>query len=130
MQAFIAPTQTAQVVVQTLWNKFYMHYGYPDKILSDQGCNFKSKLIAKLCKLSKTMKLQTRPSRPQCNGQHEHFNSTLISMIGTLPMEAKIKWQEQLTTLVCAYNCTHSNVTGFSPFYLMYGRQPMLPVDV
>ena len=36
-QAFITPLQTAQVVAQTLWDKFFMHYGLPQKILSDQG---------------------------------------------------------------------------------------------
>ena len=64
------------------------------------------------------------------DGQCEYFNSTLISRIGTLPIEAKIKWQEQLPALVHAYNCSHSNVTGFRPFYLIYRRQCMLPVDV
>ena len=43
-------------------------------------------------------------------------------MIGTLPIEANIKWQEQLPTLLNTYECSHSNVTGFSPFYLMYGQ--------
>ena len=51
-------------------------------------------------------------------------------MIGTLPTEAKIRWQEHLPRLVHAYNSSHSNTTGFGPFYLMYGRQPMLPIDV
>ena len=51
-------------------------------------------------------------------------------MIGSLPIEVKIKWQEQLPTLVHAYNCCHSNATGFSPYYLLYRRQPMLPIDV
>ena len=51
-------------------------------------------------------------------------------MIDTLPIEAYINWQEQLPTLVHAYNCSHSNVTGFSPFYLMYWRQSWLPIDV
>ena len=78
----------------------------------------------------KNKKLQTMPYRPQCNGQCECFNSTLISVIGTLPTEAKIRWQEHLPTLVHACNSSHSNTTGFSPFYLMYGRQPMLPDDV
>ena len=50
-------------------------------------------------------------------------------MIGTLPTEAKISWQEQLSTLVHAYNCSHSNATGFSPFYWIFGRHPMLPID-
>ena len=51
-------------------------------------------------------------------------------MIGTLPTEAKIKWEVQLPTMVHACNCSHSNATGFSPFYLMHRRQPMLPIDV
>ena len=40
-------------MAQTLWDKFFMHYGFPVKILSDQGWNFESKLIAELCGLSK-----------------------------------------------------------------------------
>ena len=82
-----------------------MQYGDPEEILSEQGCNFESRLIAELCKLSKIKKLWTTPYRPQCNGQCECFNATLILMIGTLPTEAKINWQEQLPTLVHAYNC-------------------------
>ena len=130
VQAFITPLQTAWVVAQTLWGKFFMHYWISWKNFSIKGYNLESKLIADLCKLPKTKKLQTMPYWPQYNGQCEHFNLTLISMIRTLPIEAKIKWQEQLPTLVHAYNCSHSNATGFSPFYLMYGRQLMLPIDV
>ena len=51
-------------------------------------------------------------------------------MKGTLPTEAKISWQEQLSTLLHAYNCSHSNATEFSPFYLMFGKHPMLPIDI
>ena len=51
-------------------------------------------------------------------------------MIGTLTTEAKINWQEQIPTMVYAYNCSHSNATGFSPFHLILWRHPMLPIDV
>ena len=51
-------------------------------------------------------------------------------MIGTLHTEAQISWQEHLPTLVHAYNSSHSNATGFNLFYLMFGRQSMLPIDV
>ena len=129
-QTFITTSQTASVVAKTLWEKFFVHYGLPEKILSDQGHNFESSLISELCKLCQVKKLQTMPYRPQTNGQCECFNVTLISMLGTLPEKAKVTWPEQISTLVHAYNCTRSNATGFSPYFLMYGRHPLLPIDV
>ena len=129
-QAFVTQSQTASVVARVLWDKYFMNYGLPTKLLSDQGRNFESELIAELCKLSKVKKLRTTPYRPQGNGQCERFNSTLISMLGTLPPEAKYNWPEQVATLVHAYNCTKSTATSFSPHYLMFGRHPQLPIDI
>ena len=51
-------------------------------------------------------------------------------MLGTLPSHAKKNWQEWITTLTHAYNCAVSPVTGFSPYFLMFGRNPKLPLDI
>ena len=51
-------------------------------------------------------------------------------MLGTLPNDAKKRWQDWVPTLTHAYNCTTSKTTGFSPYYLIYGRQPRLPIDI
>ena len=51
-------------------------------------------------------------------------------MLGTLPHDAKKKWQDWVPTLTHAYNCTTSKSTGFSPYFLIYGRQPRLPIDI
>ena len=64
------------------------------------------------------------------NGQCEHFNHTLISMLGTLPPDGKSDWVDKVNTLVLAYNSTHSVATGFSPYYLLFGQHPHLPMDV
>ena len=64
------------------------------------------------------------------NSQYEHFNSTLISMLGTLPPEAKVHWPEHVSSLVHAYNCTRSTATGYSPYYLLYGRELLLLIDM
>ena len=129
-QAFVTRTQTAQTMAKTLWNKFIVHYGLPEKILTDQGCNFESQLVADLCELMGVQKIWTSPYHLQTNGQCERFNSTLINMLGTLPKEKKSEWQNHVGTLVHGYNCTRNSATGFSPYYLMFGRQPHLPVDV
>ena len=51
-------------------------------------------------------------------------------MLGTLPEEFKAEWTNHVNTLTYAYNCTRSNATGFSPYYLPYGRHPLLPIDI
>ena len=50
--------------------------------------------------------------------------------MGTLPTNAKKNWQEWIATLTHAYTCTLSSVTGFSPYFLMFGRTPKIPLDV
>ena len=47
-----------------------------------------------------------------------------------LPEEYKSQWTQHVPTLVHAYNCTRSNATGYSPYYLLYGQKPLFPIDV
>ena len=51
-------------------------------------------------------------------------------MIGTLEPTDKAKWQQWVPTLTHAYNCTCCESTGFSPYYLMYGWLPCLPINI
>ena len=129
-QAYITPKQTAVVVAHTLWENFLVHYGWPEKIITDQGKSFENNLFQELCSLAQVKKLCTSPYHPETNGQCEHFNATLISMLRTLPSHAKKNWQEWITTLTHAYNCTVSPVTGFSLYFLMFGRNWKLPLDI
>ena len=120
-QAYITPKQTAVVVAQTLWENFLVHCQWPEKICTDQGKSFENNLIKELCELAQVKKLHTSPYHPETNGQCEHFNATLINMLGTLTTHAKRNWQGWITMLTHAYNCTISSVTGFSPYLLMFG---------
>ena len=129
-QAFVTTSQTAQTTAKTLWDKYFVYYRFPKMIISDQGRNFESRLIGKLCKLGRVKKLRTSPYHPQSNAQCERFNATLLSMLGTLSPEGKATWTDKVGTLIHAYNSTKSAITGFSPHYLMFGREPKLPLDV
>ena len=119
-QAIVTSLWTAKCTAQNLWDKFIVHYG-PKKILTDQGCNFESDLLKVLCEIAQVKKIRTSGYHLQTNGQCKHFNATLINMLGALPEKPKSTWREQVPTLVHTYNCTRNNVTGFSPYYLMFG---------
>ena len=129
-QAYVTPKQTATVVAHTLWENFLVHYGWPKKIFTDQGKSFEKNLIREFCKMAQVKKVCTSPYHPETNGQCEHFNATLINMLGTQPTHAKKNWQEWVTTLTHAYNCTVSSVAGFSPYFLMFGQTPKIPLDI
>lgn len=117
-------------VAKRLWNDFFLVYGFPKIINSDQGANFESKLIKKLLTMAGVDKSHTTPYHPMGNGIAERFNRTLGSMIRTLPPKAKSKWPQMLQQLTFCYNCTEHETTGFAPFFLMFGRVPRLPIDV
>ena len=118
------------MVAQTLLENFLVHYGWPEKILTDQGKSFENSLIRELCELAQVKRLHTSPYQPETNGQCECFNATLINMLGTLPTHVKKNWQEWIAMLMHAYNCTLSSVNRFSPYFLMFGHTPKIPLDM
>ena len=118
-KAIVTSSQTAKCTAQNLWDKFIVHYGLPEKLLTDQGCNFESDLLKALC--DQVKKIRTSGYHPQTIGQCDHFNATLINMLGALQEKPKSTLREQVPMLVDAYNYTRNNVTDFSPYYLMFG---------
>ena len=50
-QAIVTSSQTAKCTAQNLWDKFIVHYGLPEKILTDQECNFERDLLKELCEI-------------------------------------------------------------------------------
>lgn len=129
--AVAVPTkdQKARTVAKALWENFLVHYGFPSRLHSDQGRDFESRTIRELCSLIGAEKVRTTPYHPQGNPV-ERFNRTLLSMLGTLEEKDKQHWRDFVKPLVHAYNCTRNDTTGYSPYELMFGRQPTLPVDL
>ncbi|KAK7886001.1 hypothetical protein WMY93_025622 [Mugilogobius chulae] len=127
--AIPTPNQKAKTVAKCLWNDFMVYYGIPERLHSDQGPDFESRLIKEFCEVAGIKKTRTTPYHPRGNPV-ERFNRTLLSMLGTLENKQKSKWKEYVKPLVHAYNCTRNEVTGFTPYELLFGRSPRLPVDL
>lgn len=126
--AFPTKDQTAKTVASVLWENLICSFGFPKRIHSDQGANFESELVKELCTLA-GVKSRTTPYHPRGNPV-ERFNRTLLDLLGTLSDKKKEHWRKYVRPLVHAYNCTRNDSTGESPFFLMFGRQPRLPIDL
>lgn len=129
-QAFATKDQKAITVARVLWEKYFVHYGLPARIHSDQGRDFESRLIKELLSMLGVRKSRTSPYHPQGDAQPERFNRTLLAMLGTLDTVKKQCWSQHITYLVHAYNCTRNDSTGYSPYQLMFGREARLPIDI
>ena len=116
-QAFPTKNQTAKTTAEVLFNQFIVHYGFPQRIHTDQGANFQSRLIKELCYIVGIEKSRTTPYHPMGNGMCERFNRTLLGMLGTLTPDQKTSWKSHVAPLVHAYNCTRHESTGTSPFF-------------
>ena len=112
-----------------LFNEFMLHYGFPKRIHSDQGKEFENKLFKRLQELTGISKSRTTPYHPECDGMSERMNRTLINMLKTLNDKEKSNWPKHLSKLAFAHNVTVNKSTGYSPYYLMFGRSARLPID-
>ena len=127
--AYVVKDQTARTAAKTLRNGYFGLFGVPAYLISDQGKAFMDHIITHLCDLYGVQKLRTSPYHAQTNGQVECMNQTIIRMISKLEEDKKACWSEHLPELLLAYNATCSTVTGYSPYYLLFGRRSRIPVD-
>ena len=127
--AYVVKDQTTHTAAETLRNGYFGLFGAPAYLVSDQGKAFTGHVKTHLCELYGVQKLRTLPYHAQTNGQVERMNQTIIRMIGKLEEDKKACWSEHLPELLLAYNATRSAATGYSPYYLLFGRRPRIPVD-
>ncbi|CAF3952955.1 unnamed protein product [Adineta steineri] len=127
--AAAVPDCTAQTTAEALFNDFICKYGVPAIVLSDQGTHFHNQLMEAMSKLIGYDHTYSTTYHPQSNGMIERFNATFVPQIAKLQDRENNNWDEFLAPVVFAYNTGGHSTTQYSPFQLLYGREPRLPAD-
>ena len=132
----VCPTKNkaAKTAANHLYNDFILRFGIPSKILHNQGGEFENDLFKNLANLFGMQNLpRTTPYRSQTNDLTERINQIVLSMLLTLPEKYKPSWKNHpriISKVIYTYNCTRHSSTGYSPYYLLFGRKPRLSIDI
>ena len=129
-EAFPVPTIDATLIAKLFVNEIIGRHGALRTLLSDRGQNFLSKLLKEICRLVNTEKVYTSSYHPQTDGLVERLNGTLIQSLSMYVSSDQRDWDEHIQSILLAYRVSPSEVTGDSPFFLLYGGEPRLPMDV
>ena len=120
-----------ETVAKVFVTQFVCRLGAPLKAHTDQGRNFESVLFAEACPLLGIAKTRTTAFHPSGNGLVENLNGTLASMIrATLYDQKDAEWDGKVPILAAAYRATVHPSTGFTPNFLMLGRETSTPVEM
>ena len=121
--------QTAETIVEK-YLSFAFLFGFSTNVLTDLGTNFQAEIMQKIYELLDVYQLKTSAYHPECNGLTERFNRTLKTMLSGFVDENQNNWDKLLGKLVFAYNVSIHSATGYTPYELMFGRKPKLPIDL
>ena len=128
-EAYPIPDKKGLTIQSVLKTQLFPQHSYPRIIIQDNGKEFNhSDWLLSLQKHGIEVR-KTTVYHPQTNGKCERFNRTLKEMLTRLVNNDNREWENQLGPALMAYRNAVSTVTGYTPFFLLYGRQGRLPLS-
>ena len=127
-EAFPIPNKSADTIVTTLINQYLPVHMCPRYILSDNGMEFKNSIMDQVLQQLGIDRILSAPYHPQSNRKLEVFHKYLKPMLKKLCKKDPANWDKYLNQVLVSYRITPNLATVESPFFLVYGRDPNLPL--
>lgn len=122
--------KTALSVARALVKHVYLVYGAAEIQVHDQGREFCNEISEKMAKLWGIQEARTSPYRPSSNGVVERVHATINGVFAKTIKENQRDWCERTPYVAFAYNTSYHTSTTYSPFYLMFLREPVVGLDL
>ena len=123
-------TKTTEEVLQADVDNVYAKFGGSLKIFSDNGTEFKNKIFEQVAKeLGVVHNLYNPPYHPTSNGRIEGFHAFLKACISK-HIAPQLEWDDLVPPACSAYNFLPNEHSKESPLFLMFGRDPVLPLNI
>ena len=131
VEAYPLRSQEATEVASVFVREFISRFGCPRRIHSDRGANFTGEIMQKTCELLGIKRSNTTAFHPMSNSIVERTNRTLINMFAKfLEQHEHSEWDKNLPLLLLGLRAQIHRSLGVSPYCVMFGREPRLPVQM
>ena len=100
------------------------------KIISDRGPQFSSKLFHTILKGLGIESAMSTTYHPQTDGQSEQWNQKIEVYLWMYCSQCRIDWVKWLPIAKFAFNSHKHSLTGYLPFYLIYGFEPQFHIPM
>ena len=131
VEAYPLKTQEAAEVASVFVREFVSRFGCPRRIHSDRGANFTGEIMRRTCELLGISRSTTTAFHPMSNSIVERTNRTLINMFAKfLEQHEHAEWDKNLPLLLLGLRGQVHRSLGVSPYCVLFGREPRLPVQV
>ena len=129
LEAFPLKQATAANVVKILTSEIFPRFGYCEKIHSDRGSQFTSEMMKETMESLKIQVTYT-PAYNAKSNPVERSHRDLKAALNAATRHKPSEWPNYLPAILYALRSSRSASTGFSPFQLMYGRDPIEDLDL
>ena len=127
-EALPIPDKSADTIVSILTNQYLPVCMCPRYILSDNGMEFKNNLMDQVLKQLGIERIFSAPYYPQSNGKLEVFHKYLKPALKKLCEKDPSNWDKYINQVLASCTVTPNLATAETPFFLVYGRDPNLPL--
>ena len=128
-EAFPVADKTAETVTDLILQQIFPRFGCPLQIVSDNGSENVNKMVRETLEKLKIDHVLTSVYHPQSNAKCERFHRTLHDILAKAVADNQQSWDLHLNQSLAAIRFNVSESSKFSPSYLLYNRDVVLPVD-
>jgi transposase InsO family protein len=109
-------------------------FGVPSRIITDNGTQFTSRVFQEYCKDISTQLCFASVAHPRSNEQAERANAEILKGLKMRTYDCLKKhganWVSELPSVLWGNRTTPSRATGETPFFLVYGAEACLPLEI
>ena len=128
-ESFATKTKSADTVAQIFLEHIIPRHSCPRVLVSDNGSEFCNAVIQQISAFFNIKHIRTSIYHPESNGKIERYNGVMVNMLAKLTSRHQRDWDTKIPSVLSAYRTAKHDSSGFSPFFVVHGRDPVLGMD-